>query len=127
MTTLAIISNPASFHAEAQYQRVCAYCEKPGDFHAHHVIPKQRLRKLHLPQYDTRGALRLCEGLDTDHCHMRIEKGIYVLETAQLKQVNICYVWEALGVAGYNLLSESYTGAEARFIAHEFGNCDACQ
>lgn len=126
-TTTPIISNPASFHAEAQFQRVCAYCGKPGSFQAHHVVPKQDLRRRGKPLHDTRCALRLCEGLNTDKCHMRIEKGIYVLETAKLKQVNICYVWETLGVAGYNMLDRDYTGAERRFTLHDEGRCPECQ
>jgi hypothetical protein len=122
-----IISNPASFRAEAQFQRVCAYCEKADSFQSHHVVPKQDLRRRGLPLYDTRGALRLCEGLDTDKCHMRIEKGIYVLETAKLLQVNICYVWETLDMAGQNLLERNYTGVDRRYTLHTEGNCPLCQ
>lgn len=127
MATSTPISNPASFHAEAQFQRTCAYCRESRPFHAHHVVPKQDLRRRGLPLHDTRGALRLCEGLYTDKCHMRIEKGIYVLETAKLLQVNICYLWETLEMAGQNLLERKYTGVDRRFTLHPEGACPECQ
>lgn len=122
------ISNAASFHAEARFQLACAYCGKVGEpFEAHHVIKRQRLRARRLPEFDTRGAIRLCEGLDTDQCHFKIEKGRHSLPTERLPQVAICYVWECLGVAGYNELEREYTGAEHRFILHDENGCEHCQ
>lgn len=127
-TSTHTLDNPASFFAEARYQIACAFCGLPGrPFEAHHVLKRQRLRKRGLPLYDPRGAVRLCEGLATDRCHFRIEKGGERLPTSKLPQVAICYVWEALGVAGYNALDRDYTGPERRFTIHEQGKCPHCQ
>lgn len=122
------ISNPSSFHNEARFQRACAFCGLPGKpFEAHHVVKKQRLRARGLPEHDPRGAIRLCEGLGTAKCHYRIEKGGEKLETAKLPQAAICYVWDCLGVAGYNELEREYTGAERRFTLHDENGCPHCQ
>lgn len=123
------ISNPASFHAEAQFQRVCAVCGDAGSFHAHHVVPKQRLRKLGLAHrlYDPRNALRLCAGLDTRQCHMEHENGKLVIETRELTDDNICFIFEILGAAGADLLERDYTGIDRRYTLHEEGICALCQ
>lgn len=127
MSTTAI-SNAASFYAEARFQRACAHCGLVGGpFEAHHVIKKQRLRKRGLPLHDTRGAVRLCEGLKSNRCHFKVEKGGERLETAKLPQQAICYVWEALDVAGQNMLASDYTGVERRFTLHAEGRCPHCQ
>lgn len=126
--TTPIIDNPRSFHAEARYARSCANCGAVGKpFEAHHVLKKQTLRKRGLPQYDTRGAVRLCEGLDTAQCHHRIEKGGERLPTERLSQVNICYLWDVLGPAAVNELDRHYTGVERRFTLHQEGRCPHCQ
>lgn len=128
MSTTPTLDNPASFHDEARFQRKCARCGKPGrPFESHHVIKKQRLRARGLPLHDPRGAVRLCEGLDTDRCHFKVEKGGEPLPTENLPQAAICYVWDCLGVAGYNLLDSEYTGHERRFTLHQENGCPHCQ
>lgn len=122
-------SNPSSFWAEARSQRVCAVCGSAGDFHAHHVVPKERLKKKGLLHrlYDPRNALRLCAGLDSDQCHMEFENVKVVIETEMLTDENICFIYETLGVAGQNLLEREYTGVDRRYTKHVEGRCPICQ
>jgi hypothetical protein len=120
----ALINDAALFHAEARYQRVCAVCGSTDDYHAHHVYPRQRLKREHKPQFDPRNALRLC--ID---CHFSFEWGgvnRLVIATAKLKSINICYIWELLGDAGGYFLTEKYTGADERWEEHLRGGCE-CQ
>lgn len=126
---MATISNPLSFREEARFQRVCAVCGSAGAFHAHHIVSKQRLRKEGLVHrlYDPRNALRLCEGLDTNHCHMEHEKGNLVIPTEKLPAEVMCFIWETLGVAGQNLLERDYTGIDRRYTRHTDGTCLICQ
>jgi hypothetical protein len=122
------ISNPHSFYQEARFQKVCQLCGSAGAFHAHHVVSKQRLKKdglLHRV-YDPRNALRLCEGLDTKHCHMEHERCNLVIPTEKLLDQNVCFIWEVLGVAGQNLLERDYTGIDRRYTLHVEGRC-VCQ
>lgn len=134
MTRLVGISDPRSFNEEARYQCVCAVCGRAHgrpDFrgrtwHAHHVLPKQLLRRLGLPRYDTRGALRLC----TD-CHMSFEWGgvsRVEITVADLKDCNICYIYEVLGVTVVQL-ERTYGDFEAdpRWAKHVTGECELCQ
>lgn len=133
--TAHVISDPTSFHREAQSQRVCAICDRPGGrpnfrgerWEAHHVIPKQLLRRLKLPQYDIRGALRLC----TD-CHGGFENGgvaKVLIPIAKLKGMNICYVWETLGVT-CGQIERPYEGTfeeDPRWLLHELEECPLCR
>ena len=123
------ISNPESFREEARFQRVCANCGSAGAFHAHHVLPKQALGKLGLVHrlYDPRNALRLCEGLDTNRCHMELEKRNIVVGTDILLDENICFLWEVLKQAGQNFLERYHTGVDRRFTRHTEGGCPICQ
>lgn len=107
------IANPHSFHNEARFQRVCALCELPGGtFQAHHVVDKATLRdKCGLrgnALYDTRNALRLCEGLRTRRCHMQFENRRVAIPTSKLLDDNIAYAAEVLGP----LRAVSYLRAE---------------
>lgn len=118
------ISNPRSFYEEGRHQRECAVCESTGPFEVHHVISKQRLKRMHREDvlYDPRNALRLCEGLDTNQCHHKLK-----IKTEDLTPDNICFIWEILKLAGYNYLERHYSGAESRFTMHEHGRCPLCQ
>ena len=106
------IANPASFRAEARYQRVCAKCGKAGGFHAHHVVDKAILRdrcKLSGDDlYDTRNALRLCEGLDGNRCHLQFENRRIAITTRMLTDDNIEYAFEVLGAYAYDYLRQEY-------------------
>lgn len=134
MTTLTAISDPNSFWQEARWQRVCAVCDRANGrpdargrtWHAHHVIPRDILRRLGLPQYDTRGALRVC----TD-CHMSFEwagPGKVPLTPRHMTDQNICYIWEVLGVAVV-MLERKYGefDHEPRWVKHRMGECELCQ
>jgi hypothetical protein len=118
------ISNPASFRAEAQFQRVCAVCGNPGEFDAHHVVAKQTLKKRGLVHrlYDPRNALRLC-----DRCHAEETACTLKVDTSELTDDNICFVWEVLKEAGQNYLERHYTGVERRYTLHAEGRCPRCQ
>jgi hypothetical protein len=108
------ICDPHSFWEEARYQSVCAMCEKPGEFHAHHVVDKQTLRnRCGIPKkdkrlYDTRNALRLCAGLDGDQCHMQFENERIEIPTSKLTDDNIRYAFEKLGVWAADYLRQEY-------------------
>lgn len=120
------ISNPASFRAAARWQQVCAVCKTAKPWHAHHVVPEQRLSKLHLPLHDPRNALRLCVD-----CHMSFEwGGVDKVEVrwAHMTDENICYVFEVLGVTVVQL--ERRYGSvddDPRWEKHLRGECPVCQ
>lgn len=114
------VSNPASFHAEARYQIACALCGAVGKpFHAHHVVDKQTLKGWGIPKadrYDTRNAMRLCEGLDTERCHFQFENARAVIPLARLSDDNIEYAFEVAPTPGmaYEYLKREYGGEDAR-------------
>lgn len=121
---MAHISNPLSFRQEAQFQRVCASCGGHGSFDAHHVVARARLKRMGLTHrlYDPRNALRLC-----DRCHERYTNRVLVIETGQLTDDNICFVFQTLGMAGHNYLDRHYTGVDRRYTLHDEGKCSRCQ
>lgn len=114
------VSNPASFRAEAQWQIECALCGAVGKpFHAHHVVDKQQLRNWGVPEsqwYDTRLAMRLCEGIDTRHCHMHFEKKKvgFEIPLAKLSDDHIEVAFEVGGIRAYVYLKREYTGDDDR-------------
>lgn len=118
------ISDPRSFYEEGRYQRMCAGCGATGAFEVHHVVSKQRLKRLGRLDvlYDPRNALRLCEGLGTNQCHHKL-----TIPTSALLPDNICFMWEVLDVAGHNYLERHYSGVDRRFTLHEEGRCPLCQ
>lgn len=120
------ISDPHSFWLEARYQRICAHCGSTWPWHAHHVISKNWLKRNHLPEYDTRAALRLC-----DRCHMQFEwagPGKIQLVITDLTQSNLCYVWEIMGPAGQDFLDREYAGHDdERWTCHIREECEECQ
>lgn len=106
------VANPASFREEARWQTVCAYCGKTGPFQAHHVVDKAKLRD-HCglsgnALYDTRNALRLCEGLDTARCHFQFENRRIAITTKMLTDDNIAYAFEKLGPYAADYLRAEY-------------------
>lgn len=114
------IQNPASFHAEARWQRACANCGATGHFHAHHVVDKQTLRKVFgcgkkdNRLYDTRNSLRLCDGLDSKRCHMNMEwgNGRVRVSTRKLTDLNIAYAFEVLKDYAVDYLRREYDDGE---------------
>lgn len=125
------VQNPASFHDEARWQRVCANCGATGSFHAHHVIDKQTLRrklgcgKRDPRLYDTRNSLRLCEGLNGPRCHMNSEWGgvsRVKVPTSRLRDANIEYAFEILGAYAADYLRHEYDdeAGDPRILALQF-------
>jgi len=119
------VANPSSFKLEARFQRVCANCGGVGPFHAHHVVDKQTLRRQGLEKnqlYDTRNALRLCEGLTTKRCHFQHENlklrdpwgkvTTGKLRTTKLLDDNIEYAFEVLGAYAVDFLRQEYDDIE---------------
>lgn len=118
------IANPASFHAEARWQRVCAQCGSGGDFHAHHVVDKQTLRGYGVTgnaQYDVRNALRLCQTFaGAKRCHFNFENRVISISTKKLTDDNIAYAFEVLRAYAYDYLRSEYDDSEPdeRLIRH---------
>lgn len=94
-----IISHPRSFHNEAAHQGRCAVCGRTDDYwHAHHVVYQKHLRRLHVVEYDTRGALRLCirdpTGEHAGDCHHAHHQGQRRVTGAELTDDNLAHlVW----------------------------------
>jgi hypothetical protein len=122
--TGAPISNAASFRAEARFQRVCALCGRPNPFHAHHVVEKFILRRMGVPLYDTRCALRLCA--PPLHCHLTFEARMLAVPLVALTDDNIAYTYEILdsprarevgAKPAYEYLTSRYAGSDPRVVA----------
>jgi hypothetical protein len=115
---MTAISNPKSFRNEARWQRVCAVCQKGGDFHAHHVVDKAILKNRcglrGIQLYDTRNALRLCQALgDPDRrCHFQHENRRRVVKTTELTQENLEYAFLMLGEYASDYLRDEYDDSE---------------
>lgn len=115
---IEVVANPASFRAEARYQRVCAYCGKARPFHAHHVVDKAALEKRGIrgnARFDTRNALRLCEDLSAGiagRCHLQFENRRIEITASMLKDCNIDYAFEVLGAYAYDYLRQEYVGVD---------------
>lgn len=93
------ISNPESFWLEARRQ---ALDGKLPDFEAHHVVYRQHLRDLHLPEWDTRNARAVTlrnHQLHHDGFRIRVE---------DLTDENIAYAFEVMGGAAYDYLRRYY-------------------
>lgn len=101
-----IVSNPRSFHNEAAWQGRCAVCGRDdGHWHAHHVVYQQHLRALGLPEYDTRGALRLCirdpAGRANGDCHFAHHHGQRRVKASELTVDNLAHLlWAHGGLDG---------------------------
>lgn len=128
------ICNAASFHDEARYQGLCAVCGRARGtrpdgrgryWNAHHVVPRGKLKRLGLPEWDTRNALRLCSD-----CHMSFEwagPGKVAVPVTVWKDQNVCFVWETLGVAAVQLESKyGPLDIDQRWVNHLEGKCEHC-
>jgi hypothetical protein len=120
------ITSTKSFRMEAQWQKVCAVCRKPGPFQAHHVVDKAILRnRCHLSGaelYDTRNALRLCQQIGSVEwrCHFQHENTGRLVKTSELLDDNIEYAFEVLGAFAADYLRREYDDSEpdARIAGH---------
>jgi hypothetical protein len=111
------IANRESFKAEARWQVACAACGKVGrPFQAHHVVDMATLRNYcglrGNALYDTRNSMRLCEGLDTDRCHMQFENRRIRISTRKLTDDNIEYAFEVLGLYAIDYLRQEYDDSD---------------
>lgn len=111
-----VIANPASFWNEARFQVSCFICGKPGDFHAHHVVDKQTLRREYGRTgdslYDTRNAMRLHR-----YCHFQFENSRAEIPLTKLKDCMIEYAVEVMGLRAYDYLKRYYSGDDERVEA----------
>lgn len=111
-----VIANSHSFWLAAQFQAVCFICGKPGDFHAHHVVDKQLLRREYGRTgdalYDTRNAMRLHR-----HCHFQFENSRIEIPLKKLKDEMIEYAVEVMGLRAYDYLKRYYSGDDERVEA----------
>jgi hypothetical protein len=97
MASRALATEPlgarASFHGEALYQGKCAVTGKRGPgWHPHHVVRWQDLKRMGLPRYDRRNALRLSGQVHVDHT-----SGRHKIHTVKLLDCNIDYAVEIMG------------------------------
>lgn len=95
----------ALFRETARAQRCCQNpdCENPtGPWDPHHVLYEQELRRLGLPVYDPRNALRLCRT-----CHFNHHRTTPLAQTA-LTTNNIEYAKWALGDYYIDYLNRRY-------------------
>lgn len=107
-----MISNPLSFFNEACHQERCAGCgSKTKPFQAHHVIYRQELRRRGLPEWDTRGARRVCEGPLECHVNHHSPNGPKI-KTKRLTDENIEYAFESLGAYAYDYLRARYDDSD---------------
>lgn len=109
-----IVNNRASFKNEARHQRVCAVCHSPGAYDPHHVVEKKELKKRGLSEWDTRNALRLCKilGAPGGNCHSRHTTYTRLVKTGELRDENIEFAFEALGLYAYDYLRRHYDDSE---------------
>lgn len=114
------ICNPFSFRDAARWQQVCAVCRKPtkGRFQAHHVVDMRTLQdRCHLSGnalYDTRNALRLCQGLGDVNvrCHFQHENYMRLVKTKELMDENIVYAFAVLGEYALDYLRNEYDDSD---------------
>jgi hypothetical protein len=101
------------FMEEAMRQRCCQVpdCPHPrmNDWDAHHVVYKQELRRMGVFIWEPRDALRIC-----DTCHERHHKRHRPIPIVALRDCNIDYAFEIMGIRAYNYLTRHYAGGDPR-------------
>lgn len=113
------VQGERAFRDEARWQRMCANpdCRSLGTFHAHHVVDKAILKNRcglrGKALYDTRNALRLCEGLDGNRCHLQFENRRLAIRTVWLTDDNIAYAFEVLKEYAIDYLRAEYDDTTA--------------
>ena len=105
------------FHDAAGKQKRCAACGKRASFQAHHVLYRQHLRAEGLPQWDVRGALRVCDEI-AGNCHARHHNRREPIALTKLTDENIAYAFEVLGAGAYDYLRLRYAGDDPRLESH---------
>lgn len=98
------------FRQAAQRQRCCQMCGKAGsDWHPHHVVYAQHLRKAGKPVYDARNAMRLCV-----ECHASHHNRSKVIPLLKLTDDHFEYAFLMLGPAAHYYLGQRYDGEDPR-------------
>lgn len=95
-----------AFAEAARFQKVCAKCGKGGVFHAHHVVEEQILKRMGLPRWDYRCALRGCF-----ECHFGHHGGgdsSHRITTQQLDDLNIVFIVCVFGPAARQFIVRNY-------------------
>lgn len=82
-----------AFFAEARWQGCCQVNGDTGvDWDPHHVVRWQDLKRMGLPRYDRRNALRLSGQVHANHTN-----GSHKIHTIKLLDCNIDYAVEIMG------------------------------
>lgn len=104
-----------------QFMCQAPWCTNKKD-HDHHVVYKQHVKKLGGDVNDPRNALGVCTRLapGTDHdnrCHQRHHGAVRRLPTECLRDENIEFAFDLMGLAADNYFDRYYTGADERVAA----------
>jgi hypothetical protein len=94
-----------AFHMAARAQRVCQnpdcpHPRRPWD--AHHVVYEQELRRLGVPIWDPRNAMRLCKRCHHGHHHL------HPMPQSAITNANIEYALEVLGAYYVDYFNRRY-------------------
>jgi hypothetical protein len=112
-----------AFHQRAASHAKCANCPSTGPWHAHHAgVYEQKLRELGRRLWDPDNALRLCVRCHMAHHHSRSGR----LSLSVLREENIRYAFEALGIPADAYLRRRYRGNDPR-LDRELERCQATQ
>lgn len=108
-------ANRRAFGEVAWAQRCCRKCGSTGEWQAHHVVEKRKLKfeRLHSMIWDTRNAMRLCPD-----CHERHTNRSRPLEMRLLLDEHFEFAFYALGAAAHSYLSQLYIGEDPRLDAY---------
>lgn len=116
------MNSKAAFHDEAQWQRACAGCGSLTPlWEAHHVVLRQHCRTNGWPEWDPRNALRV-DIIPITGCHYRHHDGTpYTIPTRQLRDENIEFAVECMGVYAVDYLRRYYDDSDPdpRLVALE--------
>lgn len=87
--------------------------------HDHHVVYEQHVKKYGGDVNDHRNALGICTklrpGTEYDNrCHQRQHAGVRRLPTECLRDENIEFAFELMGMAAYDYFNRYYTGPDER-------------
>lgn len=111
------------FREAAQAQKCCQVSNSGGPWDPHHVIEKQEIRKRGGDIWDTRNALRISERVHSQHT-LAVKR----IPIKKLRDENIEFAFELMGLAAYVYLRRMYDGFDERveLAVAEYGAPDAC-
>jgi 5-methylcytosine-specific restriction endonuclease McrA len=106
------------FRQAASGQGACQNCGRVhGFWEPHHVVYRDHLHQRRLPEWEPRDALRLCTA-----CHGHHHDGTsWRLATAKLRDENLSFAFDALGLYAADYLRRYYddSTADPRITEHE--------